>query len=261
MDSGFPQSLRSVRPKSQPATIAYKSKIRSVRKDIHSFPVFSQDEFEVVIGKGEDDLGTVLHAAVSNVLGTKEKAAPAEEVAEVLERSLQWRAGNTAAEDYMSLCQCGALDEIAGPDRDEEAENDAKDQEEKMNARVKAAESITTCIRKIRSPSKSAASGSASDKSRKRKPVRFASSESWTAERVQGFLPSAKFGYKAFKDHFNKCFRVVAHRQRWSISKSWGSCGMDSVSVRFVLEKAWERHLSFHPEETCPWSFESICIE
>ena len=199
---------------------------------------------------------------MSNVLGTKGKAAPAEEVAEVLERSLQWRAGDTAAEDYMNLCQCGALDEIAGPDLDGEMENDTKDQQEKLNARLKAAESITTRIRKIRGPSKSGASGSASDKPPgKRKPVKFASSESWTAERVQGFLPHVKFGYKALKDHFNKCFRVIAHRQMWSVSKSWGSCGMDSVSVRHVLEKTWERHLSFHPEETCPWTFESLCVE
>ena len=203
--------------------------------------------------------------AVSHALGQKGKAH--EQVAEALERSLQWRAGDTAAEDYMNLCQSGALDEVAGPEHDEEEfETDTKSREEQVQARVKAAKSITSSIRKIRKRCKGKAQSSASapasgPASVKRKPVRFESEESWTAEGVQHLLPHLKFGYRAMKDHYNKCFRVIASQQRWSTSKSWGASGKDSVCVKWVLEKAWERHLSLHPDETCPWTFDSLTAE
>ena len=211
-----------------------------------------QDEFSVMLSN-EDDLGTVLHSAVSSALGHK---ASEEEVLESMERSLQWRAGDTAAEDYMALCQSGALDEMAGIDRDEESVNDTEDQKERVNARVLAAKSITSRVRKIRKKRH----GKAPEPTT-RKPITYKSSESWTEDKVQKFLPSVKFGYKAHKDYFNKCFRVIASRQRWSVSKSWGPTGRDSAAVKIVLERTWERHLSLHPEEVCPWSFEELCVE
>ncbi len=214
----------------------------------------TKDEFNIIVAKDADnDLGSVLQSAVSAALGPK---ASQEDVLESLERSLQWRAGDTAAEDYMSLCRSGALDEIAGSDHEDELINDAQDQEERISAKVKAAKSIVACVSKMRAPKKKSASASTA-----RKPVRFESSGTWTTERVQALLPHTKFGYRAMKDEFNKCYRVIANRQRWSTSKSWGPSGLDSVSVRIVLEKAWERHLALHPEESCPWVFEDLCVE
>ncbi|CAE7227350.1 mug158 [Symbiodinium sp. CCMP2592] len=203
----------------------------------------------------EDDLGTVLHTAVSAALGKK---ATEEEVLESMERSLEWRAGDTAAEDYMALCQSGALDEMVGTDRDDEIDEDAAEQQERVHARVKVAKSITSKVRKIRKKTHGKASESTSGR---RKPISFESSESWTAERVTKYLPHPKFGYRAMKDYFNKCFRVIASRQRWSASKSWGATGRDSVAVKILLERTWERHCSLHPEETCSWSFGDVCVE
>lgn len=203
----------------------------------------------------EEDLGTVLHTAVSSALGNK---ASEEEVLECMERSLQWRAGDTAAEDYMALSQSGALDEMVGTDRDDEIDEDAEEQKERVHARVKAAKSITSRVRKIRKKSHAKASESAPAR---RKPITFESSESWTADRVTKYLPHPKFGYRAMKDYFNKCFRVIAQRQRWSVSKSWGPTGRDSVAVKIVLERVWERHCSLHPEDPCPWSFGDVCVD
>ena len=203
----------------------------------------------------EEDLGTVLHTAVSSALGKK---ASEEEVLECMERSLQWRAGDTAAEDYMALRQSGALDEMVGSDRDDEIDEDAEEQKERVHARVKAAKSITSRVRKIRKKSHAKASESAPAR---RKPITFESSESWTADRVTKYLPHPKFGYRAMKDYFNKCFRVIAQRQRWSVSKSWGRTGRDSVAVKIVLERVWERHCSLHPEDPCPWSFGDVCVD
>ena len=203
----------------------------------------------------EEDLGTVLHTAVSSALGKK---ASEEEVLECMERSLQWRAGDTAAEDYMALSQSGALDEMVGSDRDDEIDEDAEEQKERVHARVKAAKSITSRVRKIRKKSHAKASESAPAR---RKPITFESSESWTADRVTKYLPHPKFGYRAMKDYFNKCFRVIAQRQRWSVSKSWGPTCRDSVAVKIVLERVWERHCSLHPEDPCPWSFGDVCVD
>ena len=203
----------------------------------------------------EEDLGTVLHTAVSSALGKK---ASEEEVLECMERSLQWRAGDTAAEDYMALSQSGALDEMVGSDRDDEIDEDAEEQKERVHARVKAAKSITSRVRKIRKKSHAKASESAPAR---RKPITFESSESWTADRVTKYLPHPKFGYRAMKDYFNKCFRVIAQRQCWSVSKSWGPTGRDSVAVKIVLERVWERHCSLHPEDPCPWSFGDVCVD
>lgn len=119
----------------------------------------------------EEDLGTVLHTAVSSALGKK---ASEEEVLECMERSLQWRAGDTAAEDYMALSQSGALDEMVGSDRDDEIDEDAEEQKERVHARVKAAKSITSRVRKIRKKSHAKASESAPAR---RKPITFESSE------------------------------------------------------------------------------------
>ena len=64
---------------------------------------------------------------MSSALGHK---ASEEDVIDSMERSLQWRAGDTAAEDYMALCQSGAFDEMAGADLDDEVVHDAEDQKE-----------------------------------------------------------------------------------------------------------------------------------
>ena len=58
---------------------------------------------------------------------------------------MQWRAGDTAAEDYMALSQSGALDEMVGTDRDDEIDEDAEEQKERVHARVSCRGAASQC--------------------------------------------------------------------------------------------------------------------
>lgn len=89
----------------------------------------------------------------------------------------------------------------------------------------------------------------------KRKPVSFESTKVFDKERVTALLPD-NF-YRCHRDDFSKCWRIT-HRSGWSVSRSWGMEGDERVPIRLALLKAWERHVLFHPNCSCPFDFQEV---
>ena len=67
----------------------------------------------------------------------------------------------------------------------------------------------------------------------RRKPIKFESSESWPADRVQKCQVLVTL--QGHERLFQQLQSHKASRQRGHVSKSWGS----SVAVKTVFEKAW----------------------
>ncbi|CAE7741599.1 unnamed protein product, partial [Symbiodinium sp. KB8] len=85
---------------------------------------------------------------------------------------------------------------------------------------------------------------------RAREPTSFKSREDWTAEQAVVFAPPET---RFYKDHWNGRWIMFCGEgpisSRFCRSRSWGATGSDTICIRDLLRKAWERWTALTGEE------------
>ena len=202
-----------------------------------------KEEFGSDVASEEETLlGELLLAATEKAL----KCGP-EKAVEIMEKSLHHREEENG--EVLDLLKLPAFQEVLTKEDKAEVEADIS----AAAAKEQKTLSIAATIRRVRGARKKSKK---KDKKVKRKPVSFSSSGKWTVEGMQTLLPSGNL-YRAYKDQFNKCWRVFG-KNGWSMSRSWGRSGEDAGPIRTLLIGTWDRHIMLNPDETCPWEFADL---
>ncbi|CAE7211250.1 unnamed protein product [Symbiodinium natans] len=193
-----------------------------------------KEEFGQDMGSSDESLvGDLLLSGIKCVLGPSDEKA-----ADALELALHEREKDDA--ELLDLLQNPLFNEVLQSKQDQQKLEQAIKEAQASQRQVP---SITRSIQRLRPAGK---------KKVKRKAVRFPGDEAWPAEVLQRFAPAE---YRMYRDEFNKCIRAFHKSYNWSLSRSWGRCGKESVPARLVLRGVWTRHEALHPNDPCPWDF------